>query len=281
MPREDRVAALFLLLSVLLHLGLLVPLPFLQPRERPPKEEPPRAQYVVRLPQPARAMTPIPPPVTATPQPRPEPATVAPAQPRTPQPVEQPQPRQELTPVPDTSPPPVTVVEPERADRPAARQPTPLTPQAPTVRRQKLPALPRVAPRAVPPVEPEPLGRPVPRQPSSRWQEAMMPPQAPAPGEPDPLATYLAQVRAAIERHKHYPSAALRTGMTGQVVLRFAILADGRVTDPSVAESDGHAAFSSAALESLRRAGHMPPFPDTIRQERLVVQVPIAFTLTE
>ena len=51
--------------------------------------------------------------------------------------------------------------------------------------------------------------------------------------------------------------------------------------DPSVAESRGHAAFSRAALESLRRAGQMPPFPETIRQERLVVQVPIAFTLRE
>jgi periplasmic protein TonB len=281
MARDDRVATLFLLLSVLLHLGLLVPLPVLQPRERPPQEEQPRARYVVRLPQPARPMTPTAPPPTARPQPGPEATTVAPAQPRLPHPIEAPQPRQERTPVPDTAPPPVTVVEPERADRPAARQPTPLTSQAPTVRRQKLPSLPRVALRPVPPVEPESLGRPVPRQPSSRWQEATKPPQAPAPGEPDPLATYLAQVRAAIERHKQYPSAALRTGMTGQVVLRFVILADGRVTDPSIAESDGHAAFSRAALESLRRAGTMPPFPDTIRQERLVVQVPIAFTLTE
>jgi periplasmic protein TonB len=281
MVSDDGVAILFFLLSVLLHLGLLVPLPFLQPPTKAPKDEPPRAQYVVRLPQPARPMAPISPPAITTPEPRPEPATVAPAQPRTLQPVEAPQPRQERTEVPDTSPPPVTVVEPERADRPAARQPTPLTPEAPTVRRQKLSSLPRVAPHAVPPAEPEPLGRPVPRQPSSRWQEAMRPPQAPAPGEPDPLATYLAQVRAAIERHKQYPSAALRTGMTGHVVLRFVILADGRVIDPSVAESDGHAAFSRAALESLRRAGHMPPFPETIRQERLVVQVPIAFTLRE
>ena len=101
--------------------------------------------------------------------------------------------------MPDAAPPPVTVVEPERADRPAARQPTPLTSQAPTVRRQKLPSLPQVTPRPAQPAESEPVGRPVPRQPSPRWQEVMRPPpQAPAPGEPDPLATYLAEVRAAL-----------------------------------------------------------------------------------
>jgi periplasmic protein TonB len=282
MASDDRAATLFFLLSVLLHLGLLIPLPFLQPHEMPPTEEPPRAQYVVRLPQPARAMTPISPPPMTRPQPRPEPTTVAPAQPRLPQPLERPQPRQERTQVLDTAPPPVTLVEPERADRPAARQPTPLTSQATTVRRQKLPSLPQVAPRPVPPAESEPVSRPVPRQPSTHWQEAMRPPQqAPAPGDPDPLATYLAQVRAAIERHKRYPSAALRVGMTGYVVLRFVILADGRVIDASVAESSGHAAFGGAALESLRRAGTMPPFPETIQRERLLVQVPIAFKLTE
>jgi hypothetical protein len=77
MASDDRVAMLFFLLSVLLHLGFLVPLPFLQPRQMPPKEEPPQAQCVVRLAQPARPMTPVSPPPTTRPQPQPEPTSAA------------------------------------------------------------------------------------------------------------------------------------------------------------------------------------------------------------
>jgi hypothetical protein len=77
MAGDDRVAMLFFLLSVLLHLGLLAPPPCLQPRQMPPKEEPPQAQYVVRLAQPARSMTPLSPPLPTRPQPRPEPTRAA------------------------------------------------------------------------------------------------------------------------------------------------------------------------------------------------------------
>ena len=59
----------------------------------------------------------------------------------------------------------------------------------------------------------------------------------------------------------------------------------GAVVEPGTAQPhimyQGPMAFGSEALESLRRAGQMPPFPDTMPQERLVVQVPIAYRLME
>lgn len=282
MASDDRVAAVFLVLSVLLHLGLLIPLPSLQPREAPSKAEQPRVKYVVRIPQPTVAMSPLTPPPVATSQPRLETPPVATAQPRTPQPLERPQSRQEPTSVPPTPQPPVKPVEIQRADQLAPRQPSTLKPHATAVRRQTLPPLPEVAQAPVKPVGVETVNRPIPRQPSTQWQQTAVPqPQAKAPGERDPLATYLAEVRAAIERHKYYPAAARRAGITGHAVLQFVILPDGRVIAPNVAESNGHAAFGAAALEALRRAGPMPAFPETIAQERLLVQVPIAYQLME
>jgi protein TonB len=153
---------------------------------------------------------------------------------------------------------------------------------AAAVRRQKPPALPPVARLQTPLAEDPTRHRPAPRQPSTQWQQVIAPP-APAspPGEQDPLATYLAEVRAAIDRHKRYPSAARRAGITGSVVLQFVILPDGRVIEPSVAETNGHSAFGAAALDSLRRASPMPPFPEEIARDRLMVRVPISYKLTE
>ena len=280
MASDDRVATVFLALSVLLHLGLLTPLILWRPRETPPQEEKLRATYVVRIPQPSPAMTSASPPPVPGPPPRPELPTAA-VQPRQPQPLERPQQRQEPTPVPQVMP-QIKPVEPERADRPLPRQPAALTSQATAVRRQKLPQLPKVAPSAVKPLGVETANRPVPRQPSTRWQQHAVPQQqARAPAHQDPLMTYLAEVRAAIERHKRYPTAARRAGIIGSVVLQFVILPDGRVVDPAVAESNGYASFGTAALESLRRAGRMPPFPEAIDRDRLVVQVPISYKLSE
>jgi protein TonB len=149
------------------------------------------------------------------------------------------------------------------------------------VRRQKLPQIPEVARAPVTPAEVETSHRPVPRQPSGEWQQAPAPPQATAPGPEEPLAAYLAEVRAAIERHKYYPSSAQRVGVTGQVVLQFVILPDGRVSDPRILERNGHGALGSAALDALRRASPLPPFPETLTQERLLVKVPISYKLSE
>jgi protein TonB len=282
MANDDRVATLFLILSMLLHLALLLPLPALQLHKVPQSEEQPRATYIVRMPQSARTPTPIASPSMPEPLPRSETPPVAAVEPRTAQLFERSQLRPEATPAPQLSSPPIKVVDPDRADRPLPRRPTTLKPHTTPMRHQKIPPLPQVAQTSVKPIREEAVKRPMPRQPSTLGQEAVMPrPPVRAAEELNPLTAYLAEIRAAIERHKRYPAVARRAGMAGHVVLQFILLADGRVIDPRVVENEGHTAFATAALESLRRAGQMPPFPDTLEQERLMVQVPIAYRLME
>jgi protein TonB len=282
MVSDDRIAMLFLILSMLLHLALLLPLPLWPLDKAPLREEQQQVKYVVRIPQSARTSTPMTVPPISEPLPRSKTSPEAAVAPRTAQTLERSPLRQEPTTSPLLSSLPIKVVDPDRADRPLPRQPLTPKPQATTVQRQKVPALPQVAQTPVKPRSEEMVKHLMPRQPSTHGHEAVtLQPPVTAAEELHPLAVYLAEVRAAIERHKRYPATARRAGMSGHVVLQFVILADGRVLDPRVVENGGNAAFATAALESLRRAGQMPSFPDTLEQERLMVQVPIAYRLME
>ncbi|MFQ5881968.1 MAG: energy transducer TonB [Candidatus Methylomirabilales bacterium] len=241
MVGDGRATTLSLLLSVLLHLGILAALPFLQVRRMPPKDkEKMRVQYVLRIPQLAPVLDPSKPPPVPRPQKRPKPKSLpATIRPRRPQPLNRPRRQRDLTPV-------------AELPRPQVR-----------------------------PVEVRVPNLPEPRHPSTQWRQATVVQQRVGDSrQEDPLAAYLARVRAAIERHKRYPHSARRAGIDGRVVLHFVILPDGRVIDPRIAERSSDGAFGNAALDTLRRASPMPPFPPGINQERLMVKVPILYELS-
>jgi protein TonB len=284
MTRDDRLTALFLLLSVLLYVGLLLPWPWLPEQAPPPPPEPPRPVYVVKIPHTAPTSSRVPPPPVPRPQQHPEiPHTATAIQPRQPQALEPHQPRQEPAPIPEVVRPQASITVPQLPDPRQPRQGSRAASPTPTVRRQqKPPPRPQVVQRPSPPTEVEAPPPAAPRQPSTQAQPSPAPsPPAAAPAEHDPLALYLGKVRAAIDRQKRYPTAARRAGVTGQVVLQFVILPDGKVLDPSIAENHASSALGSAALDSLRRASPLPPFPEEITQDRLVVRVPISYKLAE
>ena len=179
-----------------------------------------------------------------------------------------------------------TLVKPLEKTR-AARPRRPVTPK----KRPPKPAAPRrlarpsptltkpPTPRPAPSPPPQLTAAPAPRQPSSNWQ-----PPAPAPprageAEADALQAYLHLVYQVLEKNKRYPKYARRRAMNGSVVLQFVILADGRVMNPQIAKSDGHQLFQQAALRALDRAGQMPPFPNSIRRSRLLVEAPISYQI--
>lgn len=280
MASDERAAKVFLLISMLLHLILLVPLPFLQQQDKSPEPETKlRVRYVVRMPQPSPTPTSA---KLTKPQPRAETSPMAATvRPRTPQPLEPPQSHPKPMATPSLPLPQRQAIEPERFERRLPHQAANFKPQVSAARRQKPPTVPQAVPApAIPPAEP--VDQPRPRQPTTSWQQVKAPqPSSGSPGEDDPLANYLAVVRAAIDRHKRYPAEARRAGITGSIVLQFVILPDGQVIEPSIAESNGYRALGTAALESLRRASPMPPFPPEVDRDRLVVRVPMTYTLNE
>jgi protein TonB len=117
-------------------------------------------------------------------------------------------------------------------------------------------------------------------QPTAPSSQATAAPQRHnGPEAKDIIQTYLAQVFAALERHKYYPATARHRGLSGRVVLQFGILPDGQIVDPHITEQDGASSFGEAALTALRRASPLPEFPSNLRQPKLLVEVPIVYSL--
>jgi protein TonB len=86
-------------------------------------------------------------------------------------------------------------------------------------------------------------------------------------------------VASLLKRHQRYPLSARRRGLSGQAVLQFTIHADGRITDPQITDSTGHAVFRTASLQVLKRVGRMPPFPPELRPRQLTVKIPMRYEL--
>lgn len=83
-----------------------------------------------------------------------------------------------------------------------------------------------------------------------------------------------------------YPSEVLRklrralrssSGPSGEVVVRFTVLASGQVTDVSVGRSSGNGAVDQAGLATVGRAAPFPSIPPAANRSSWTFDVPLAF----
>ncbi|MGH7112483.1 MAG: energy transducer TonB, partial [Stellaceae bacterium] len=209
--------------------------------------------------------------ILAPPTPKPPPAPVArPAPPKPP--AIHPPPR------PAPAPKPKTVPAPVRAPLPSVAVPPPRPQHKPIIRRIERPPPRRirrepVRPRTIPP----------PRYAPPRYVPP--PPQyyAPPPRRAPPAAAtispgYRARLIGWIGAHTYYPQSARDAGEEGEVLLRFRIERSGRVADVAVVRSSGYPDLDAAALAMMRGAA-LPPFPPSMPQQSITVEVPIRFRL--
>lgn len=147
-------------------------------------------------------------------------------------------------------------------------------PQMPNMTRQSAPIV--HAPRRT---EPAP-GKPAPAGNSGRDSADSVAATAPAAprasgegaGGSGDVARYPGQVVSKLR-------AALRRagGQRGEVVVRFTVSADGRVSGLVVARSSGSGAVDEAGLAIVRRAAPFPPIPPTAGRSDWTFDVPLAF----
>lgn len=107
------------------------------------------------------------------------------------------------------------------------------------------------------------------------------PGEGPGAGGGTLLQGYLREVRRLLERQKEYPKMAQRLNLQGVTVLHFSICADGRIEVTRIARSSGHDILDRAAEDTVRRVGRFPPFPPGLGRDRLSIEIPLAFRLTQ
>ena len=118
---------------------------------------------------------------------------------------------------------------------------------------------------------------------SARKPDAQAREQIGKEAEQTAIQSYSGLVMQRLESHKSYPEIAARKGLNGKVMLRFTVRRDGEVLDPEtlvVADAE-HDSFRQSALQTLFRAGRLPPFPEDISRQELLVEVPLTYSIED
>lgn len=92
---------------------------------------------------------------------------------------------------------------------------------------------------------------------------------------------YTSKVIRTIYGALSYPNIAVRRGLEGSIRINLELDRSGDVVSVIVAEESPHRLLNEEALEAATRAAPYPAFSDAITDQTLVIQIPIAFRLTQ
>ena len=90
---------------------------------------------------------------------------------------------------------------------------------------------------------------------------------------------YLREVRIIYVGELRYPAAAERRRLQGRGVLRVRVDRSGRVQDWTLQRSVGHAILDDEVRRAARRVRRLPPLPDALLYESLLIDVPVTYQI--
>jgi protein TonB len=191
------------------------------------------------------------------------------------------------------------IVEPARppVETPAREEVAQPAPVAKAKPRAKPPAPKPVAKAPQPVAEPE-VAADAPIEEEAKAEPPAAPPAvtarvdpAPAPAvpaasaQPAPevgtLAQYRLQVITAARNFKRYPRVATENNWEGDVVVRMAVGANGRLAALTVQSSSGHAVLDQQALEMFRKASAVVPVPPALRGKEFALELRAIYSLKD
>jgi len=92
--------------------------------------------------------------------------------------------------------------------------------------------------------------------------------------------SYYLALKRKIELVWEYPYQARRTGVQGRLLLRFVINIDGSLAEVKILRSSGSALLDSEAVRAIRNASPFPPLPERMNSERLAVTATFEYLLS-
>jgi periplasmic protein TonB len=96
---------------------------------------------------------------------------------------------------------------------------------------------------------------------------------------PDAAQSYVAMVRAWLERHKSYPDSARQAGEEGRVAVRLRVDRAGDVLGYTLVSGTGYPDLDGG-VEGMLRGARMPPFPPELDGTEVELTVTLRFSLT-
>ena len=97
---------------------------------------------------------------------------------------------------------------------------------------------------------------------------------------PDDLKSYIVDIQTKILRNIAYPYELINTGWEGQLLLRLSLSNIGDLEDVAVMKSSGYKIFDDNVIRLVRSFSY-PPFPPSVRLERLNINIPVVYRKSE
>jgi len=98
-------------------------------------------------------------------------------------------------------------------------------------------------------------------------------------GPPNPLQDYINIIKRRIMDNLTYPSSAKEAGFQGVTRLNLQLSYRGELLDAAVKESSGYKILDDNALATAKGVASYPPFPPSMDEKKLWIEIPIAYTL--
>ena len=100
-------------------------------------------------------------------------------------------------------------------------------------------------------------------------------------GRADETRAYYGSIISRLEQVKRYPDEARQRGGQGTVLVRFVLGRSGDLVSWRIEKGSGLEALDQEVGNMLHKAAPFPPFPQAITHDRLVLVVPVSFTLKQ